>query len=52
MQYFCEFCGEITNKKNEYQCPKCLTLDALHPYDELYYSDDDEDQCFVPSVDE
>lgn len=41
-QYFCEFCGNITNKKNEYQCPSCLTTDALHKIEELYTEEEED----------
>lgn len=27
--YRCCQCGETTTKKNEYQCPYCLTMDSL-----------------------
>lgn len=50
MKYQCEYCGRITTNKNEYQCPFCMTTDALHEVDNLYYDEDDE-EIDVSSVD-
>lgn len=47
-QYLCESCGSTSNKKNEYQCPTCMTMDSLH---EVTHNYEDEEDFFSLDVD-
>ena len=38
--YKCCECGKITTKKNEFQCPECMTIDSLIPTNQYFIDEE------------